>query len=31
MRITIADRGGFAYYPGHLANKGKLWLNIIET
>ncbi len=31
MRITIAVRGGFAYYPGHLANRGRLWLNIIET
>jgi hypothetical protein len=31
MRMTIAVWGGFAYYPGHLANKGRSWLNIIET
>jgi len=24
MRITIAVRGGFAYYPGHLADRGRL-------
>ena len=31
MRMTVAVRGCFAYYPGHLANRGRLWLNIIET
>ena len=31
LRIAIAVRGGFAYYPAHLPNKGSLWLNITET
>jgi hypothetical protein len=31
LRISIAVWGGFAYYPGHLANRGRLWLNIIKT